>query len=162
PPGSSLLVSILLRPPTERRLPELSLVAAVATAESVEQATGLATQIKWPNDVMLNRRKIAGILCELSDGTVVVGIGVNVSQNRHALRLDASTEPGSLRTLTGLSFDRAALLASLLSALERRYDAWASGGLDAVYDDLGARDFLRGRRIAVDGEHAVAVQIARD
>jgi BirA family biotin operon repressor/biotin-[acetyl-CoA-carboxylase] ligase len=162
PPGSSILVSVLLRPPADRRLPELSLVAALAAAEAIEAATGLSTEIKWPNDVMLNRRKVAGILSELSDGVVVVGIGINVDQSRDALPLDAPTEPGSLRSLTGTSFSRATILASLLLALEEGYDAWREGGLDAVYGGIGARDFLRGRRITIEGEEAFAVQIQRD
>ena len=161
-PGTSLLVSVLLEPPAERRLPELSLVAALAVAETIEQATGLSTQVKWPNDVMLNRRKVAGILSELVDGTVVVGIGSNVNQTREQLPLHAPTEPGSLRSLTGSSYDRAELLGSLLEQLERGYDAWRENGLDGIYGELGARDFLRGRRITVDGEPATAVQIARD
>jgi len=162
PAGTSLLVSVLLRPPPERDLPELSLVAALATAEAIEAATGLSLQIKWPNDVMLNRRKVAGILCELSDGVVVCGIGINVNQQREELPLDAPTEPGSLRTLTGTTYDRAALLGSLLLRLEERYDAWLAGGLPAVYPDLGARDFLRGRTVTVDGDGAVASMIRPD
>jgi BirA family biotin operon repressor/biotin-[acetyl-CoA-carboxylase] ligase len=162
PPETSILVSILLRPPADRPLPQLSLVAAVAAAEAVEGATGLAAQIKWPNDVMLNRRKVGGIISEVTDGTVVVGIGLNVNQARDQLPHDATTEPGSLRSLTGTSYDRAALLGSLLSRLERVYDLWREHGLDGVYPELGARDFLRGRRITVDGKEATAVQIARD
>ncbi len=111
---------------------------------------------------MLNRRKVAGILSELSDGTVVVGIGINVNQTRDELPSEARTEPGSLRTLTGTTYDRAALLGSLLSHLEHFYDGWRDGGLDEVYGELGARDFLRGRRITVDDEAATAVQILRD
>jgi BirA family biotin operon repressor/biotin-[acetyl-CoA-carboxylase] ligase len=162
PPGSSLLVSILLRPPAKRTLPQLSLVAALAAAEAVEGATGLAAQIKWPNDVMLNRRKVGGIISEITDGTVVVGIGLNVNQTRDELPLAAPTEPGSLRSLTGRSYDRAALLGSLLARLERAYELWREHGLDGVYGELGARDFLRGRRVTVDGVEATAVQIARD
>jgi BirA family biotin operon repressor/biotin-[acetyl-CoA-carboxylase] ligase len=162
PPGSSLLVSVLLQPPTERHLPELSLVAALAAAETVEGATGLSAQIKWPNDVMLNRRKVAGILSELSDSTVVVGIGMNVNQVRAELPPKTQIEAGSLRTLTGNRFDRAALLGSLLHILERRYDTWRRGGLDELYDEVGARDFLRGRRITLDGEEATAILILRD
>jgi BirA family transcriptional regulator, biotin operon repressor / biotin---[acetyl-CoA-carboxylase] ligase len=162
PPASSILVSILLRPPAERTLPQLSLVAAVAAAEAVESATGLAAQVKWPNDVMLNRRKVGGIISEVTGGMVVVGIGINVNQTRDELPLDAPTEPGSLRSLTGQSYDRAALLGSLLARLERAYDLWREQGLDGVYAELGARDFLRGRRVTVDGEPATAVQIARD
>ncbi len=162
PAGSSVLVSVLLRPPAERHLPELSLVAAVATALAIEGATDLSAQVKWPNDVMLNRRKVAGILSELSDGVVVVGIGINVNQGRDELPPDAATAPGSLRSLTGARYARAALLSALLLRLEWSYDLWRHAGLDAVYGDLGARDFLRGRRITVEGEAATVVQILRD
>jgi len=162
PPGSSLLVSVMLHPPAARHLPELSLVAALAAAEAVEGATGLTAQIKWPNDVMVNRRKVSGIISELSDGAVVVGIGVNVNQTRDELPLDSPTEPASLRSATGHTHDRAALLGSLLFRLERIYDGWRHGGLSDLYGEIGARDFLRGRRISVDGEPATAVQILRD
>jgi BirA family biotin operon repressor/biotin-[acetyl-CoA-carboxylase] ligase len=162
PAATSVLVSVLLQPPPDRHLPELSLVAAAAVAETVDAATGLSSQIKWPNDVMLNRRKVAGILCELADGSVVVGIGLNVNQSRDELPLDAATEPGSLRTLTGAIHDRAELLGSLLGHLERAYDSWLHAGLDELYASIGARDFLRGRRVTVDGEEATALMIARD
>jgi BirA family biotin operon repressor/biotin-[acetyl-CoA-carboxylase] ligase len=162
PRESSLLVSVMLHPPTGRHLPELSLVAALAAAEAVEGATGLTAQIKWPNDVMLNRRKVAGIISELSDGTVVVGIGINVNQTREELPLESPTEPASLRSATGNTHDRAALLGSLLFRLERIYDGWRHGGLADLYGELGARDFLRGRRITVDGQPATALQILRD
>jgi BirA family transcriptional regulator, biotin operon repressor / biotin---[acetyl-CoA-carboxylase] ligase len=162
PAETSVLVSVMLHPPPGRHLPELSLVAALAVAEAVEGATGLTAQIKWPNDVMLNRRKVAGILCELSDGTVVCGIGVNVNQSRDELPPDTTTQPGSLRTLTGTTYDRASLLGSLLFRLERIYDGWRHGGLADLYGEIGARDFLRGRRITIDGEEATALQILRD
>lgn len=162
PPATSVLASVMLHPPAERHLPELSLAAALATAEAVEGATGLTAQIKWPNDVMLNRSKVAGILCELADGAVVCGIGLNVNQTREQLPLDAPTPPGSLRTLTGRTYDRAALLGSLLFRLERIYDGWRHGGLADLYGEIGARDFLRGRRVTVDGEEATALQILRD
>ncbi len=162
PVGTSVLVSVMLHPPAERHLPELSLVAALAVAEAIEGATGLTAQVKWPNDVMLNRRKVAGILSELSDGTVVVGMGVNVNQKRDELPLDAPTPPGSLRTLTGGTHDRAALLGSLLFRLERIYDGWRHGGLSDLYGEIGARDFLRGRRVTIDGQPATALQILRD
>jgi BirA family biotin operon repressor/biotin-[acetyl-CoA-carboxylase] ligase len=162
PPATAVLASVLLHPPRERHLPELTMVAALATAEAVEAATELAAQIKWPNDVMLNRRKVAGILAELADGTVVVGIGLNANQTREQLPPRVTTEPASLRVLTGTEYDRAALLGSLLFRFERLYDGWRHGGLDELYGELGARDFLRGRRVTVDGEAATARQILRD
>jgi BirA family biotin operon repressor/biotin-[acetyl-CoA-carboxylase] ligase len=162
PPGTSVLTSVMLHPPAGRHLPELSLVAALAAAEAIEGATGLTAQVKWPNDVMLNRRKVAGILSELTDGTVVVGIGINVNQSRDELPAGVTTPAGSLATLTGAQYDRAALLGSLLFRLERIYDGWRHGGLADLYGEIGARDFLRGRQIAVDGEEATALQILRD
>jgi BirA family transcriptional regulator, biotin operon repressor / biotin---[acetyl-CoA-carboxylase] ligase len=162
PAGSSVLVSVLLRPPAARKLPELSLVAALAVAIAVEETTGLSAQVKWPNDVMLNRRKVAGILSELAGGAVVLGIGLNVNQAREELPLGAPTEPGSLRTLTGTRYDRAAVLGLILLRLEELYDGWREGGLDAVYGELGSRDFLRGRTITLNGERAIAIQIRRD
>ena len=162
PAGSSILVSLLLRPPPERRAAELTLVAGVATAAVVERATGLAAQIKWPNDVMLARRKLAGGLAELKDGAVVLGIGLNVNQGPDELPSDTKTIPGSLRSVTGREYERAPILADLLLELELRYDAWREGGLDALYDDLGARDFLRGRRVTVDSVAGTAQMIARD
>ena len=160
-PGTAVLCSVLLRPPAERRAAELSLVAAVAVAEAVEGATGLSAQIKWPNDVMLNRRKVAGILAEMRGDVVVVGIGINVNQTREQLPADARTPAGSLRSLTGCEYDRDTVLSSLLSGLERRYAQWRANGLDGVFDDLGSRDFLRGRRVRVGEEAGTALQIDR-
>ena len=161
-PATAVLVSVLLRPPTDRRAPELTLVAALAVAEAVEAATGLAAQIKWPNDVMLDRRKVAGILAELRDGAVVLGIGINVNQAREQLPEDAVTPPASLRTVTGHAHDRTALLESVLHRLDAAYGRWREGGLDLLYGELGARDFVRGRRVTHDGRPGTAVMTRRD
>lgn len=158
PPGKALLFSALLKPPAERRLPELSLLAGIAVADALEHMVELAVQIKWPNDVMLRRRKVAGCLAEARDGAVVLGVGVNVAQTADELPPNA----GSILTLTGRPVDREELLSAILRALEQRYAAWREGGLDAVYDALGPRDFLRGRRVSVDGTSGVAAMIDRD
>jgi BirA family biotin operon repressor/biotin-[acetyl-CoA-carboxylase] ligase len=161
PPGKALQFSVLLRPPPERRLPELSLVAGVAVADAVEAALGLSAQIKWPNDVLVNRKKVAGILAEARGEVVVLGIGVNVNQLRDELPPDAPTSAASLRTIDGVERDRAPILAQILARLEHHYDLWREGGLDAIYVDLGSRDFLRGRRVSVDGLSGTAVKIDR-
>jgi BirA family transcriptional regulator, biotin operon repressor / biotin---[acetyl-CoA-carboxylase] ligase len=161
PPGTAILCSVLLKPPAERAQQELALVAGLAVAETVEQALGLAVQLKWPNDVMVNRRKVAGVLAEASDGTVVLGIGVNVNQSPEQLPADATVVPGSLYTSDGVHRERAPLLAGFLLSLERTYDAWREGGLNALYDTLGARDFLRGRRIFLEGRAGVGIGIDR-
>jgi BirA family biotin operon repressor/biotin-[acetyl-CoA-carboxylase] ligase len=161
-PGTSVLCSVLLRPPAERPVQQLSLVCGVATALAVEAATGLAAQIKWPNDVMLNRRKVAGVLAEASGATVVLGIGVNVNQTAGQLPPDARVPAGSLRSLTGCEHDRERLLATLLEQLDDAYGRWKERGLDGVFDDLGSRDFLRGRRLRVGAVEGVGGGIDRD
>jgi BirA family biotin operon repressor/biotin-[acetyl-CoA-carboxylase] ligase len=158
PAGTALLFSVLLKPPPERHAPELSLVAGIAVADALERVLGLSAQIKWPNDVMLRRQKVAGCLAEARDDAVVLGIGVNVEQTTAELQPNA----GSIRTLTGRGFDRADLLSTVLDDLGSRYSSWRSGGLDAVYDGLGPRDFLRGRHVTVNGTSGIAAMIDRE
>jgi BirA family biotin operon repressor/biotin-[acetyl-CoA-carboxylase] ligase len=161
-PGTSVLCSVLLRPPPERSAPELSLVAAAATAEAIEATTGLSAQIKWPNDVMLNRRKVAGILAEMRGDAVVLGIGINVNQTRGQLPADTKTPAGSLRSLSGSTYDREGVLTALLERLDVRYQAWRDGGLDAVFDEIGSRNFLFARTISVGDVAGIGGSIARD
>jgi BirA family biotin operon repressor/biotin-[acetyl-CoA-carboxylase] ligase len=161
PPGTAILCSVLLKPPAGRAQAELSLVAGLAAAETVERALGLAVQLKWPNDVMVNRRKVAGVLAEASGDVVVLGIGVNVNQTRDELPDDAKVAPASLYTADGVRRERAPLLADLLSSLEHDYGLWVEGGLDVLYDSLGARDFLRGRRVFLDGQTGTGIGIDR-
>ena len=156
PVGAAITASVLLRPRAGSAIQQLSLVAGLAVAETVEDALQLSAQLKWPNDVMVDRRKVAGILAEARDGIVVLGIGLNVNQTRGQLPEDVSVPAASLRTVDGEERDRAPLLADLLARLELHYDAWVAGGLDAVYDGIGSRDFLRGRRIRVDEAEGVA------
>jgi BirA family biotin operon repressor/biotin-[acetyl-CoA-carboxylase] ligase len=162
PPGTAILCSVLLRPPPDRRTPELSLVGGMATADAVERELRLAAQIKWPNDVMVNRRKVAGVLAEGRDDVVVLGMGINVNQQPDELPSDPRTPAASLRTVDGTRHERAPILATLLTQLETYYDSWRGGGIDAIYDFLGARDFLRGRRVAVDGASGYAIGIDRE
>jgi BirA family biotin operon repressor/biotin-[acetyl-CoA-carboxylase] ligase len=125
PARTSVLVSVLLRPAVESpRLPELSLIAGGAVAEAIAAVTGLEPAIKFPNDLLIGGRKVAGILAESSDGRVVLGIGVNVNQAEEQLPPDAQTEPTSLRLELGEPIDRRALLAEILFRLEGAYDNW--------------------------------------
>ncbi|HEY6607010.1 MAG TPA: biotin--[acetyl-CoA-carboxylase] ligase [Gaiellaceae bacterium] len=128
PAGTALLFSTLLIPAVEpSRLPELSLVAADAVAEAIANTTRLDPEIKFPNDILIGGRKVAGILAESSEGRVVLGIGVNANQNDAELPADAQTEPTSLRLELGRRVDRAELLAAILARLEPAYDRWLTG-----------------------------------
>ena len=125
PPGVSLLFSILLEPPVETaRLPELTLVAGQAGAEAIAQVTGLAPEIKLPNDILVEGRKTAGILAEARDGRVVLGIGVNVNVSAPDLPQGIDPPATSLLLETGTNVDRVELLVELLDRLERAYDDW--------------------------------------
>ena len=98
PPRTSVLVSVLLRPEIEpSRLPEFSLVAGGAVAEAIADVTGIDPAIKFPNDVLVGGKKVAGILAESSEGRVVLGVGVNANQTAEELPVDAQTPPTSLR-----------------------------------------------------------------
>jgi BirA family biotin operon repressor/biotin-[acetyl-CoA-carboxylase] ligase len=126
PAGSSILFSIVLVPavPPER-LPELTVVAGEAVAEAIAAETGLLPTIKLPNDVLVDGRKIAGVLAETSEGRVVLGIGINVSQQ--AEELPARPEhPATSLALKGAAVERAVLLATVLERLEQRYNAWVN------------------------------------
>jgi len=85
-----------------------------------------------------------------------------VNQERGELPDDTNVPAGSLYTSDGIKRDRAPLLGAILERLESNYDAWLDLGLDGVYDSLGSRDFLRGRRIFLDGESGIGVKIDRD
>lgn len=128
PPRTSVLVSVLLRPPVDPvRLPELSLIAGGAVAEAIAEVTGIEPAIKFPNDVLISGRKVAGILAEASGGRVVLGIGVNVNQTEEQLPVETPMSPTSLRLESGEAIDRAQLLVAILAQLERAYDAWIRG-----------------------------------
>ena len=128
PAGTSVLVSVLLLPAVDAaRLPELSLVAGNAVTEAIVEVTGLEPTIKFPNDVLIGGKKVAGILAESSEGRVVLGIGVNVNQTEDELPTDARSQPTSLRIEVGSELDRARLLAAILARLEQAYDVWLTG-----------------------------------
>ena len=132
PASTSVLVSVLLLPAVQAaRLPELSLVAGGAVAEAIVEVTGLEPTIKFPNDVLIADRKVAGILAESSEGRVVLGIGVNANQTREQLPADAQTAPTSLRLELGEPVNRVQLLAAILLQLERAYDEWVARGTSA-------------------------------
>jgi len=125
PRGTSLLCSLQLRPDVPGdRLPELTGVAAQAVAETVAALAGVEPELKFPNDVLVGGRKLAGVLAEARESRVVLGIGINVNVGEDELPREVDTPATSLLVETGRELDRAELLVELLERLERRYDAW--------------------------------------
>jgi BirA family biotin operon repressor/biotin-[acetyl-CoA-carboxylase] ligase len=156
PPGTSVLCSVLLRPPAGRPFAQLSLVGGLATAEAIESVSGLVAGIKWPNDVLVGGRKVAGVLAEQRGDVVVLGIGINVNQTAVELPPDTRVPAASLRALARRELDREDILRALLGRLDALYERWCEGGLASVQAELGARDVLRGVNVSVGGVEGIA------
>jgi BirA family transcriptional regulator, biotin operon repressor / biotin---[acetyl-CoA-carboxylase] ligase len=125
PAGRGLLLSVQLRPrPPMPLWPELSLIAGEAVAEALRSETGVQAELSHPNDVLVDGRKLVGVLPEAAEGRVVLGIGVNVNQTAEELPGDTPKPPTSLRIETGREWERAPLLAAILLQLEEHYDSW--------------------------------------
>lgn len=173
PPARGLYVSVITAPGRARQSPQravalLTLAAGVALAEAVERTTGLSPHIKWPNDLMVRRRKLAGILAEgiaaregadssaLAGGApgsgetfVVLGYGVNVSPA--VLPVDLAARTTSLESELGRAVDRAALCAESVASLAARYADLLAGGFDAILDAWRTRaPASRGARVSWD------------
>jgi BirA family biotin operon repressor/biotin-[acetyl-CoA-carboxylase] ligase len=125
PAGRALLFSVLLRPTPPMPLwPELSLIAGEAVAEALRHEAGVRAELGRPNDVLVEGRKLVGVLPEAAEGRVVLGIGVNVNQATDELPTGTPKPPTSLRVETGREWRRAPLLAAILLQLEQHYDGW--------------------------------------
>jgi BirA family biotin operon repressor/biotin-[acetyl-CoA-carboxylase] ligase len=128
PAGTSLLCSVQLRPRvSSAQLPELTGVAALACADAIAAVTNLEPELKFPNDLLVDGRKVAGILAEAREGRVVLGVGVNVNVADSDLPTEVDRPATSLLAETGRELDRAELLVELLERLEQRYDSWNQG-----------------------------------
>jgi BirA family biotin operon repressor/biotin-[acetyl-CoA-carboxylase] ligase len=149
PPGSNLTFTILVRP-SIRGLERLSMVAALAVADGVEQQTAIRPVFKWPNDVQVDGRKLAGILIETelsgdAPALALVGIGLNVNQeSRNEPEIAAIAV--SLRDLLGREVPREPLLAAVLTSFERWYERAAGPDVSAAWS---SRLVTLGQEIAV-------------
>jgi BirA family biotin operon repressor/biotin-[acetyl-CoA-carboxylase] ligase len=127
PPGVNLYFSILLHPPAPPRTATwLPLSTALAVVRAINQVTGLACRLKWPNDIIVDQThpslKLAGVLAEAADSQVVVGIGVNVNMVSDAMPLELRSIATSILMETGRWVDRVDLLAHILEEVEQIYE----------------------------------------
>ncbi|MGL6197358.1 MAG: biotin--[acetyl-CoA-carboxylase] ligase [Lachnospiraceae bacterium] len=126
PAKGNIYMTILLRPDIEpSRAPMLTLVMAHSAAAAIHQITGLATQIKWPNDVIVERKKVCGILTEMSAeidyiNHVVIGIGINT--NMLDIPTELAEKATSLAIEKGQQIERAALAAAIINQFEKDYE----------------------------------------
>jgi BirA family biotin operon repressor/biotin-[acetyl-CoA-carboxylase] ligase len=149
-PGSGLYVSVVLRVPLPAdSLPVLTLALGLAAAEAISRATGLGPDLRWPNDVMIDQKKVAGILVQLVDSVAVAGIGVNVNHARFPPEI--ASEATSLRLATGNSQSREDLLILLLPAIDSFCRMLLEGGRGPVLEMFSRHSsYVRGRRVRVE------------
>jgi BirA family biotin operon repressor/biotin-[acetyl-CoA-carboxylase] ligase len=153
-PGALLQFSLILRPALSLdRLGLLTVALGVAVADGIERTTGLPTSIKWPNDVLLSERKVAGILVETRvTGTrldaAIAGIGVNVNWRREDMPEEVAARATSISAELGSSPPRARLLAALLEAIEDSYGLLAER-YEEIIDRAAERSVVLGRHVVV-------------
>jgi len=144
-PGSALLASVIVRD-LDQRHALLPLAAAVAVSEAAEACAPVTCAIKWPNDVWVGRKKLAGILVEgrPQAGWAVVGVGLNVSARRFPAELEGVATSLALESVGTGRWSLAMVLAALLPALDRRL----SDSAECILDAWRERDALRDSRIS--------------
>ncbi|TSB46940.1 biotin--[acetyl-CoA-carboxylase] ligase [Alkalicoccobacillus porphyridii] len=136
--GTSISMSLILRPLLEpQQIPQLTLVAAVALTRAIEKVTKLEVDIKWPNDILINGKKIVGILTEMHSEpglakVVILGIGINVNQSALELTQDDRNQATSLSIEAGMEINRAKLVAQILYELEWLYDLYVENGFSEL------------------------------
>jgi BirA family biotin operon repressor/biotin-[acetyl-CoA-carboxylase] ligase len=141
---SGLYVSIVLRLPLEARaLPLVMLALGLATQEAIAEVTGLAPDLRWPNDVLLDGRKCAGVLAQLEGDAIVAGIGINANHTKFPRELESMAT--SLRLAGSGAVSREDLLVALVHAAESCCRILTEEGADAVL-----RMFTRGSSYARD------------
>lgn len=122
PPGTSLLFSLLFRP--EERWTELGMAAALGARQGIEAVSGLEVGLKWPNDLLVNGRKVGGVLVEAGThpNWCIVGTGININWDPRVL--PELVGASSLSVEAGRPLDRLPLLATILEAIEGWYERW--------------------------------------
>jgi BirA family transcriptional regulator, biotin operon repressor / biotin---[acetyl-CoA-carboxylase] ligase len=171
PAGKALLYSAVLRPLDQRHLTLPLAVPLAVCAAAEELRPGVECRVKWPNDVWLGERKLAGVLIEArpQDGWAVIGVGLNLSISRDELPPDLRDKATSLfgTSEEGLGVSRRSLpaaapsgppqtLLTATAALNRHLERWTEADQAAVLSTWRERDALRGREISWDGGSGVA------
>lgn len=154
-PGSGLYVSIVLRyslPPDVLQLVTLAL--GLATADAILKATNLACDLRWPNDVLIQSRKCAGILSQLEGSAIIAGIGINVNHATFPEELSAIAT--SLRIASGREHSRERLLVDLAASVTGFCSLLEKEGREPILEMFSrASSFVHGRRVYVDQGNAL-------
>ena len=155
PPFLNLYLSVILRPkipPHQASL--ITLMAAVATADAIEKYARLTPSIKWPNDLLLRKRKVAGLLNEIHSETdrihfVILGMGINLNMDEEGFPREIRAKATSLKRETGRPISRKAFVSVLLEELERWYGIFLKEGGSPLIKAWKARAQIEGKRVRV-------------
>lgn len=158
PSGKALLFSIVLRPPIDV-IPLMPLLLGLSVAGGIEFSTGAAPELKWPNDVLLNGKKLAGILLERPPGpAIIAGIGINVNQQPSELPEGAI----SLATLVGSPVEREPLLAAIFNDLGNAYERADRESVKWIVPAWRSRSSMLGNPITFQQNGALVEAVAED
>ncbi len=152
PHGKNLYLSIILRPPLPpSETPPITLLTAVAVAETLRDDYGLPVRIKWPNDVLIENLKISGILTEMAAEIdrvryVVLGVGVNLNLDREDMPDEIKKIATSVKIEKGEKIDRAIFLRSLLDRLGPLYSTFLEDGFAKIAERWRELAKIEGRR----------------
>lgn len=165
-PGKNLLFSIILKPrlPADR-IALLSLAAGIAVALAIEEVSGLKTDCKWPNDILIDGKKVCGILAESSFArsapiSLIIGIGLNVNQLNFPKELQSTAS--SISLIAGKVFDRDLILNSILEQLELLYLRIGKDESDYIIQSFKARCAMLGNDVTIQSGNESIQGIASD
>ena len=154
-PQAGLYLTQIRRPKFDSsRLPVATLALGLAVGSAITQTSGIAVDLRWPNDVLIGTKKCAGILTQLSEGVLLIGVGINV--NHTVFPPDLISIATSLRIASGKQYDREPLLANLLDAMDDEMKILFEQGPEPVIRAFtAASSYVRGRRVVVEDGHTV-------
>lgn len=155
PSGKGLWFSVLLRPQLRpQQSTQLTVAAATALARAIQLTAGIRPDIKWPNDILIRRRKVAGILTELNAELdqvkyIVLGIGVDVNLAANEFPAELKAVATSIRAETGNEISRAELAVAILRELDRDYTRVRNGKFAELADDWEAQCSTIGQNVSI-------------
>ena len=155
PKGKGIWLSVIIRPDiTPNKSPEITFVLAVGMVRAIYKALGLKAQIKWPNDILINGKKVAGILTELSAeiervNYIVFGIGLNVNQMSIDFPEEFRNKAISLQMALGRNVSRVKVLKAMLEELEKVYNEYLQLGFDYILGEWKANTNTLGKEVQI-------------
>jgi BirA family biotin operon repressor/biotin-[acetyl-CoA-carboxylase] ligase len=163
PHGKGIYMSVILYPRISLKgLPRITLVAAVAAAEALQASAGIRVEIKWPNDLLMNNKKICGILTELNSlgnekNVVIVGIGINVNTPLEMFPADIADIATSILIETKQPPPRPVIIKSLIEHFDHYYEIFLHGGFNSILEKWKDYSNIIGRKINVNQTGGVHV-----